>query len=49
MVALSSTKDEYIATTHSSKEAVYCNNYAQKLGLNNKLLGWNVIVEVQSS
>ena len=26
-----------------------CNDYAQKMGLNNELLGWNVIVKVQSS
>ena len=39
MVALSTIEDEHIATTHASKEAVCCNNYAQKLGLNNKLLG----------
>ena len=31
------------------KKQFGCNDYAQKLGLNSKLLGWNVIFEVQYS
>ena len=48
MVSFSSTKVELLQLLMQVKKQHDCNDYAQKLGLNSKLLGWNVIFKVQS-